>query len=118
MMIIHDCLKILKILCKHSPLEAVYMGVDNLYFQNGRVKLCDPFLSRSSLLKELIKPKPLTSQSSKTNLHSVGRLVHKNTETIGQQKQWQLQNLFFIALLASRLLTLRTETDPMKIICD
>ena len=57
MLIIHDCLRILKILSKHSPLEAVYLGVDNLYLQNGRVKLCDPFLSRSNLLQELIKLK-------------------------------------------------------------
>ena len=83
MLIIHDCLKILKILCKHSPLEAVYMGIDNLYLQNGRVKLCDPFLSRSNLLKELIKPRASNSLSFTTNSNSLGRIIHRNSETVG-----------------------------------
>ena len=74
MLIIHDCLRILKILCKHSPLEAVYMGVDNLYLQNGRVKLCDPFLSRQNLLKELIKPKSLSGKSSNA-ISSLSRII-------------------------------------------
>jgi len=35
MLIIHDCLRILKVLSQTSPLEAVYLGIDNLYLKNG-----------------------------------------------------------------------------------
>lgn len=35
-----------------------------------------------------------------------------------RQKLWQVQNLYFIGLLAARLLTKRMETDPIKIILD
>lgn len=31
MLIVHDCLRILKILARTDPLEAVYLGIDNLY---------------------------------------------------------------------------------------
>lgn len=55
MLIVHDCLRLLKILSKSNPTEAVYLGVDNLYLMNGRVKLCDPFLNRTRLLSELKK---------------------------------------------------------------
>ena len=124
MLIIHDCLRILKILSKHSPLEAVYLGVDNLYLQNGRVKLCDPFLSRSNLLQELIKLKADQFEQQQLGQrpepHSSPRrgAIKESFETVALKKQWQLQNLFFIGLLASRLLTLRTETDPVKILRD
>ena len=57
LLIIHDCLRILKILSRANPLEAVYMGADNLYLMNGSVRLCDPFLNRTRLLQELIKIK-------------------------------------------------------------
>ena len=50
------------------------MGVDNLYLQNGRVKLCDPFLSRQNLLKELIKPKSLSGKSSNA-ISSLSRII-------------------------------------------
>jgi len=53
MLIIHDCLRLLKILSRSNPTEAVYLGMDNLYLMNGRVKLCDPFLNRTRLLQEL-----------------------------------------------------------------
>ncbi len=55
MLIVHDCLRLLKILSRSNPTEAVYLGVDNLYLMNGRVKLCDPFLNRTRLLSELKK---------------------------------------------------------------
>ena len=48
-------MRILKILSRSNPLEAVYLGVDNLYLMNGNVRLCDPFLNRTRLLQELIK---------------------------------------------------------------
>ena len=57
LLIVHDCLRILKILSRASPLEAVYLGVDNLYLMNGNVRLCDPFLNRTRILQELIKIK-------------------------------------------------------------
>ena len=57
LLIVHDCLRILKILSRSNPLEAVYLGVDNLYLMNGNVRLCDPFLNRTRLLQELIKIK-------------------------------------------------------------
>ena len=52
MLIIHDCLRILKVLSRSSPLEPVYLGMDNLYIMNGRVRLCDPFLNRTRLWQE------------------------------------------------------------------
>ena len=64
MLIIHDCLRILKVLSRANPLEAVYLGMDNLYLMNGQVRLCDPFLTRTRLLQELIK---LKAASSSTN---------------------------------------------------
>ena len=57
LLIVHDCLRILKILIRACPFEAVYLGVDNLYLMNGTVRLCDPFLNRARLLQELIKIK-------------------------------------------------------------
>ena len=50
MLIIHDCLRILKILSRANPLEPVYLGIDNLYLKNGKVRLADPFLNRTRLL--------------------------------------------------------------------
>ena len=35
-----------------------------------------------------------------------------------KQKIWQVQNLYFTGLLAARLLTLKMETDPIKILMD
>lgn len=52
-LIIHDCLRILKYLCKTQPQQSLYLGVDNLYLKDGRVCYSDPFLSRQNLLKEL-----------------------------------------------------------------
>ena len=57
MLIIHDCLRLLKTLSRSNPTEPVYLGMDNLYLMNGRVRLCDPFLNRTRLLQELIKLK-------------------------------------------------------------
>ena len=64
MLIIHDCLRILKILSRSNPLEAVYLGVDNLYFVSGRVRLCDPFLNRTRLTQELVKLRAATDSST------------------------------------------------------
>ena len=95
MLIIHDCLRILKILSKHSPLEAVYLGLDNLYLQNGRVKLCDPFLSRSNLLQELIKLKSdqfeqqqLVGQRQDPHSNPRRGPIKESFETIALKKQW------------------------------
>lgn len=55
MLIIQDCLRLLKILSRSNPTEAVYLGVDNLFLMNGRVRLCDPFLNRTRLQQELKK---------------------------------------------------------------
>ena len=57
LLLIHDCLRILKLLSKSNPMEPVYLGIDNLYLINGQVRLCDPFLNRTRLLQELIKLK-------------------------------------------------------------
>ena len=57
LLLMHDCLRILKLLSKSNPMEAVYLGIDNLYLINGQVRLCDPFLNRTRLLQELIKLK-------------------------------------------------------------
>lgn len=49
MLIIHDCLRVLKFLARADPLEAVYLGIDNLFFQNGRLKLGGALLNRTRL---------------------------------------------------------------------
>ena len=49
MLIIHDCLRILKTLSRYNALEPVYLGIDNLYIMDARVRLCDPFLNRTRL---------------------------------------------------------------------
>ena len=62
MLIVYDCLRILKVLSRSSPTEAVYLGIDNLYLINGHVRLCDPFINRTRLLQELIKLKAQSNE--------------------------------------------------------
>lgn len=100
----HDCLRILKLLSRVSPLEAVYLGIDNLHLMAGRVMLCDPFLSRARLVGEMQKARQKREASA------------SGSESHDRLKLWQLQNLYFIALLAARLMTLKMETDPQKIL--
>lgn len=63
MLIIQDCLRLLKLLSKSNPTEAVYLGADNLFIMNGQVCLCDPFLNRTRLLSELIKLKAKNNEA-------------------------------------------------------
>lgn len=51
----------------------------------------------------------------KTNAESY---VNARRNPPERQKLWQVQNLYFIGLLAARLLTKRMETDPVKILLD
>ena len=128
MLIIHDCLRILKVLSRANPLEAVYLGMDNLYLMNGQVRLCDPFLTRTRLLQELIKLKAASSStnspssnsdaSSQTSRGAAACYDYQVNLQPEKQKLWQVQNLYFIGLLAARLLTLKMETDPIKILMD
>ena len=116
MLIIHDCLRILKVLSRSSPLEPVYLGMDNLYIMNGRVRLCDPFLNRTRLWQEnqlRQKQNEVRVRDSSDAADDLGRRMPPE-----RQKLWQVQNLYFIGLLAARLLTKRMETDPIKIILD
>lgn len=53
LVIIHDCLRILKYLGKNQPYQQLYFGVNNLYIRDGRVCFSDPYISRQNLVKEL-----------------------------------------------------------------
>jgi hypothetical protein len=46
MLIVHDCLRILKYLSLTAPTEALLFSEENLLIKEGRVKLSDPFLSK------------------------------------------------------------------------
>ena len=89
LLIIHDCLKILKVWSRANPLEAVYLGIDNLYLSNGKVCLCDPFLNRTKLLQELIKLKTAKDDAGdESGLPSVR--TSSQTHSAEKQKLWQV----------------------------
>ena len=53
MLIIHDCLKILKHLALFHPFEQLHFDVNNLMLKDGRVKMADAYLRRKKLAYEL-----------------------------------------------------------------
>ena len=53
MVIMHDCLKILKMLALHKPLDAICFTVDNLLIKDGHVILSDAYLSKNNLKREI-----------------------------------------------------------------
>lgn len=55
LLIIYDCLRILKNLGKNQPYQEIFFGVNNLFLRDGRLRMLDPFLSRQNLVKELTK---------------------------------------------------------------
>jgi hypothetical protein len=98
--------------------------MDNLYIMNGRVRLCDPFLNRTRLWQE----NQYRQKQQQSGFGAEARLRDVNESSSAEvesrriaperQKLWQVQNLYFIGLLAARLLTKRMETDPIKILLD
>lgn len=46
LVIVHDCLKILKLLALHKPLDAICFSIDNLLIKDGHVILADAYLSK------------------------------------------------------------------------
>jgi len=53
-MAVHDCLKILKNLALHRPLEATCFTLDNLLYKDGVLKISDVYLSKVKMKKEII----------------------------------------------------------------
>lgn len=53
LVIVHDCLKILKLLALHKPLDAICFSIDNLLIKDGHVILSDAYLSKSNLKREI-----------------------------------------------------------------
>ena len=60
MLVVHDCLRILKYLSLTAPTEELLFSEDNLLIKDGRVKLSDPFLSKAHLQQELLKIRRLS----------------------------------------------------------
>jgi len=99
--LIHDCLKILKMLALNRPNDAICFTVDNLLIKDGHVILSDAYLSKAKLKREiqLLTNKDLVQESY-------------------TQKLWQLQNLQFIGRLACQMLseTKLDLDDPNKML--
>lgn len=53
LLIIHDCLKILKMLAFVRPHDAINFTTDNLLVKDGRILLSDAYLSKQRLKREL-----------------------------------------------------------------
>lgn len=51
--IMHDCLKILKMLSLQRPEAAICFTTDNLLFRNGHIVLSDCYLSKAKIKREL-----------------------------------------------------------------
>jgi len=55
LLIIHDCLRILKFLSLNRPLDSIFFSSDNLLIKDGHVKLSDSYFSRSKLKREYLR---------------------------------------------------------------
>lgn len=53
LVLIHDCLKILKMLALQRPNDAICFTVDNLLIKDGHVILSDAYLSKAKLKREI-----------------------------------------------------------------
>lgn len=53
LVLIHDCLKILKMLALYRPNDAICFTVDNLLIKDGHVILSDAYLSKAKLKREI-----------------------------------------------------------------
>lgn len=53
LLLVHDCLKILKMLALLRPNDAICFTVDNLLIKDGHVILSDPYLSKAKLKREI-----------------------------------------------------------------
>jgi hypothetical protein len=53
LVLVHDCLKILKMLALLRPNDAICFSVDNLLLKNGHLILSDAFISKSKLKREI-----------------------------------------------------------------
>jgi hypothetical protein len=51
LVVIHDCLKILKTLALHRPNEATCFSLDNLYLKEGTLKIADIYISKTKVRK-------------------------------------------------------------------
>ena len=89
------------------------MGIDNLWLdKNGRVKLSDPFLSRLRIKQEFTHHRMQVSkqnnQTSLMNPRTIKQSDKKKKKVKGFpqcHRLWQVQNLYFIAVLMNRLAT-------------
>ena len=53
LVLVHDCLKILKMLALLRPNDAICFSVDNLLLKNGHLIISDAFISKSKLKMEI-----------------------------------------------------------------
>jgi hypothetical protein len=53
LILVHDCLKILKMLALLRPNDAICFSVDNLLLKNGHLILSDAFISKAKLKREI-----------------------------------------------------------------
>lgn len=53
LILIHDCLKILKMLALYRPNDAICFTRDNLLLKDGHVILSDAYLSKAKLRREI-----------------------------------------------------------------
>lgn len=97
LIIIHDCLKILKILAYLRPHDAINFTTENLLVKDGRILLSDAYLSKQKIKREL------QVQANK-KIEIVGDMGGLMPESYSK-KLWQLQNLQFILRLACQMLT-------------
>lgn len=84
MLLIHDCLKILKMLALQRPNDAICFTVDNLLIKDGHVILSDAYLSKSKLKREI-----QLLGSKKMDFASDPNKEHLLPESY-TQKLWQL----------------------------
>jgi len=123
MLVVHDCLKILKYLSLNRPLEEKLFGLDNLLFQDGRLKMSDPYLSRKHLRNEISSIKRakfnefqgIAPPQDLLSSTIMGDSANRFSATYSQ-KMWQLQNLQFIGELACQLLADKPESEPSEML--
>lgn len=109
LLIVHDCLRILKFLAAHRPYDAVCFHTDNLMLQDGHVRLADGYLSKNKLKREMIRARTKLPESS---------LEPFIPETY-QKRLWQIQNLQFVTKIACQLLcSARDQDEPKKLLAN
>ena len=87
LLIVNDCLRILKTLIRSNPLEPVFMGLDNLWLdKNGRVKLSDPFLSRLRIKQEITQLRMKMAKSENVQNSGVFR-QHTQPERLKRKQK-------------------------------